>query len=208
MKKILLSIGVGLVSYSGFAFAIDGGGQQGQLGQQTQLGQQSQQAGQQSDDSLARLQTRCQALAAHDQIKKFQVKVNFKGYFMDYKPVTSCYGLGNNGGYQLGISMKSNRFQSQTYQGKLTEGTLQVPCTIVQARKIQVKQDSPQLTLQLDNCDQLNKAYIQKLLIDKIKESYEGDPEMYSVVGWKPVIPEACASLQKVAEKVLEGDCK
>ncbi len=212
MKKILLSIGVGLISASGFSSENVAPGQlspsqQAQLSpsQQAQLGQSQQAQG--GDENLVRLQQRCLAFANHDQIKKFQVTVTFKGYFVDYKPVTSCYALANSGGFQLGISMKSNRFQAQTYQGKLAHGQTKVPCTIVQARKIQVKQESPQLSLQLDSCDQLNKDQIQKLLLNKIKESYRGDPELYSVLGWKPIVSESCAALEKMAERVEEGSC-
>lgn len=204
MRKIILSFSLGLFSLGAYADVSDlftadrdGGGQAQLQGQQVHA----------QDQSIARLQQRCQAFAAHDQIKQFQIKVNFKGYFADYKPQNLCALLANTGGFNLGISMKSNRFQSQTYKGQLAQGQLQVPCTVIKGRKIQVKQDSPQLSIQLDSCDQLNKEHIEKLLITKIKESYQNDPEMYQVDDWQPVIPEACKSLEKVAEKIVEGTC-
>ena len=193
MKRLLASLVIGLLSQVGFAH--DGG-------------QAAQQADAQGADSIIRLQQRCQAFSAHDQIKQFQVKVNFKGYFVIYQPVTSCYAIPTGGAYQLGISMKSNRFQTQTLQGKLAAGQLNVSCTDIKAKKIQIKADSPHLTLQLDSCDQLNKDTIQALLFKKVQESYQGDPEMFSVDDWKSVNPEACAGLRGVAEKISESACQ
>ena len=121
------------------------------------------------NQTLDELRTRCQVYEQHDQIFPFKIKLDYSGHYYTSKTEQCKVSFDHEGKSEESFAMKCDRFRVRPKEESMGDlGQLNLTCKRYFQKQIRTNENHPNLTVELNNCDEINKPEVMQTIHEQI----------------------------------------
>ena len=148
------------------------------------------------NQTLDELRARCQVYEQHDQIFPFKIKLDYSGHYYTDKTETCRVDFEHEGSSEESFSIKCDRFRVRPVEDTMPGlGQMSLSCNRYFQKQIKTNENHPNLTVELNSCDDINKPEVMQIVkqqIAQIKNEQAGT-DVVVESGWE-LIYDTCLS--------------